>query len=115
MQHPEEDEVPQDKQPRNIEAYSPSVNPRMPSAATTAVSVRRMFWPSDASTKSAARPSANSSSVHPPSGPIARLADGSAYTLNASRISFASRRSDRTSLQAARASAKASFGRIAPE
>src|SRR5579859_1436828 len=43
-------------------------------AATTAVSVRRMSWPREASWNPAERAEASSSTVQPPSGPMASAA-----------------------------------------
>ena len=45
----------------------------------TAVSVRRISWPREASWKPAARAAESSSSVHPPSGPMASAARGGRF------------------------------------
>ncbi len=82
--------------------YTPVAKRRIAREASTAVSVRQIFSPSEASANPAVRAARISSSVQPPSGPIASaaiempLADASA-----SRIGIASRRSESKILQRA--------------
>src|SRR5581483_10000827 len=64
------------------------------SAATTAVSVRKISFPIDASANAAFPAAANSPSVHPPSGPMAKATLLAALPCNTSRNGAASGRSD---------------------
>src|SRR5713226_5849316 len=84
----------------------------MASAATTAVSVRKIFSPSDASRNPQLQAAPNSLSVQPPSGPMASAMLSSVLSRKTLRNGGAFLSSDKSNLMLASASGNASAALI---